>query len=182
MRNTLLVLSGLMVLHVGASRLYAVDDHAMQTERAMPADLATLRDFKAILVEGDFALEVVQGAEYSVEFAPPKPGAGRFYAAVRDNTLQLGGFGNERGSRVRVTLPELRKLKVTQVQALSVSGFEGETLSVEAERVERVTLKNNRVREWQIRAERVPDLEIDRPSISAGKVDLSGRATLTVID
>jgi hypothetical protein len=182
MRNTLLVLGGLLVLHVGASRLYAVDDHALPMERATPPDLATLRDFTAILVEGDFALEVVQGAAYSVEFAPPNPGAGRFYAAVRDNTLQLGGFGNVPGSRARVTLPALRKLNVAQVQAVSVSGFEGETLSVEAERVERVTLKNNRVREWQIRAERVPDLEIDRASISEGKVDLSGRATLSVID
>ena len=68
------------------------------------------------------------------------------------------------------------------MEALSVSGFDGDRLSVRAERVQHVTLKNNRVREWQIRAEHVVDLQIDRASISAGKVDLSGRATLTVID
>ena len=181
-RNTLLVLGGLLVLHVGASRLYAVDDHAIPMERATPAQLATLRDFTAILVEGDFALEVVQGAGYSVEFTPPSPGEGRFYAVVHDNTLLLGGSGNVPGSRARVTLPVLNKLNAGRVEALSVSGFDADELSLRTETVQRVTLRNNRVREWQIRSERVVDLQIDHASISAGKVDLSGRATLTVID
>jgi hypothetical protein len=182
MRNTFLVLAGLLVLHVGASRLLAIDESATSMKRATPADLATLRDFTAILVEGDFALEVVQGAEYSVDFAPPNPDERRFYAVVHDGTLLLGGFGNGPGSRARVTLPALSKLNAGRVEALSVSGFDGEQLSVQAERVRRVTLKNNRVREWRIRAEHVVDLQIDRASISAGKVDLSGHAVLNVID
>lgn len=182
MRNTILVLAGLLVLHVGASRLYAVDDRAIPMERATPADLATLRDFTAILVEGDFALEVVRGAEYSVEFTPSNRAEGRFSAVVHDNTLLLGGFENVPGSRARVTLPALTQLNAGRVEALSISGFDGDELSVRAERVQCVTLRNNRIREWQIRAERVVDLRIDRASISAGKVDVSGRATLTVID
>lgn len=181
-RNTLLVLIGLLVVHVGASRLYAFEDRALPMERTTPAELATLRDFTAILVEGDFALEVVQGAEYAVDFAPPAPDEGRFNATVHDGTLLLGGFGNGPGSRARVTLPVLSKLNAGRVEALSVSGFDGERLALRAERVQHVTLKNNRIREWQIRAEHVVDLQIDRASISAGKVDLSGRATLTVID
>jgi hypothetical protein len=150
--------------------------------RTPPAVLASLRDFTAIEVEGDFALDVERAAEFGVDFRSPDPAAGRFYATVRDNTLLLGGFGNAPGSRVRVVLPDLRKLNAGRLHSLSVSGFEGATLSLIADTIPRVTLRNNGVREWQIRANHVVDLQIDRASLSAGKVDLAGRATLTVID
>lgn len=182
MRNTLVVLAGLVVLHVGVSRLYAVDDHTAGIERTPPAVLATLRNFTAIEVEGDFALDVERAASFSVDFTSPNPTEGRFYATVRDNTLLLGGFRNVPGSRVRVVLPELRKLNAGRVQALSVSGFDGASLSLEADTIPRVTLRNNSIRQWQIRANRVADLQIDHASLNAGKVDLAGHATLTVID
>jgi hypothetical protein len=48
--------------------------------------------------------------------------------------------------------------------------------------IPQVTLRNNAVRQWQIRASHVAELQMDRASIGAGKVDLAGRATLSVID
>lgn len=182
MRNTVLVLAGAVVLHLGASRLYAGDDHAAVTKRTAPAELATLRDFTTIEVEGDFSLDVVQGADYSVAFTPSDASEGRFYAAVRGDTLQLGGFRNAPGSRVRVALPELKKLNAGRVKTLSVSGFEAASVLLEVDTIPQVTLRNNRVGQWRIRASRVADLQIDRASIGAGKVDLAGRATLTVIE
>jgi hypothetical protein len=151
-------------------------------ERTPPAALATLRDFSAIEVEGDFTLDVAQGADFLVDFTSPKPTEGRFYATVRDNTLLLGGFRNAPGARVRVVLPELLRLNAGRVQALSVSGFGGNRLSLEMDTIARVTLRNNTIRQWQIRANSVADLQIDRTSLGAGKVDLAGRATLTVND
>jgi hypothetical protein len=181
-RNTLLVLAGGVVLHVGVSRIYAVDDPTAGMERTPPAVLATLRDFAAIEVEGDFALDVERAADFAVDFSSPTPTEGRFYATVRNNTLLLGGFRNAPGSRVHVVLPELKKLNAGSVQSLSLSGFDGASLSLETDTVPRVTLRNNTIRQWQIRANHVADLQIDRASLSAGKVDLAGRATLTVID
>ena len=182
MRNTVVVLAGLVVLHLGAGRLYADDDHVAGVERTPPAELATLRDFTTIEVEGDFSLDVVQGADYSVAFTPSDASEGRFYAAVRGNKLVLGGFRNAPGSVVRVALPELKKLNAGRVKTLSVSGFDGASLSLAVDTIPQVTLRNNSVREWQIRANRVADLQIDRASIGAGKVDLAGRAMLTVIE
>lgn len=182
MRNTVVVLAGAVVLHLGASRLYADDDRTAGMERTPPAELATLRDFSIIEVEGDFSLEVVKGADYSVAFTPSDGSAGRFYATVRDDTLQLGGFRNAPGSVVRVALPELKKLNAGRVRALAVSGFDGASLTLEVDTIPQVTLRNNSVRQWQIRANKVTDLQIDRTSIGAGKVDLSGRAVLTVIE
>jgi hypothetical protein len=170
-RNTLFVVGGLMVLHVGVSRLQAVE------EKVTPP----LRDFSAIVVEGDFEIDVQKG-DFAVDFSSPNPAQGRFYATVRNNELLLGGFQNATGSRARVSLPELTKLNAGRVPALSVSGFDGASVELEAETVARVTLRNNSIRQWQIRANRVADLQIDRASISAGRVDLAGHTTLTVID
>ena len=181
-RNTLVGLAGFVVLHVGVSRLYAVDDHTAGIERTPPSVLATLRNFTAIEVEGDFTLDVERATDFSVDFSSPNATEGRFYASVRENTLRLGGFRNVPGSRVRVVLPELRELNAGRVQALSIAGFDGARLSLEADTIARVTLRNNSIRQWQIRADRVADLQIDRASLSAGKVDLAGHATLTVID
>jgi hypothetical protein len=182
MRNTVVVLAGAVVLHLGASRLYADDDRMAGMEQTPPAQLATLRDFSTLEVEGDFSLDVVQGADYSVAFTPSDPSEGRFYAAVRGNTLLLGGFRNAPGSVVRVALPELKKLNAGRVKTLSVSGFDGASLSLEVDAIPKVTLRNNGVRTWQIRSNGVADLQIDRASMGAGKVDLTGRAVLTVIE
>src|SRR5262245_42332379 len=91
-RNTILVLAGVAVLHVGVSRLYAGDDQTASVERTSAAELARLRDFTSIEAEGDFSLEVVRGEDYTVDFTPTSVSDGRFYAAVRDGTLLLGGF------------------------------------------------------------------------------------------
>jgi hypothetical protein len=174
MRNTILVLAGVIVLHLGVSRLFADDQK--------PVDLATLRDFTSIEVEGDFSLDVVHDTDYSVVFTPTHANEGRFYATVRNNTLLLGGFRNEAGSRVRVTMPELRKLNAGRVKTLTVTGFDGANLQLEVDTIPQVTLRSNAVQQWQIRADHVAELQIDRASIGAGKVDLAGRATLSVID
>ena len=65
-RNTILALAGLVVLHVGVSRLYADSNPALVAQRTSAADLAKLRGFNAIEVNGDFSVDVVQGADYSV--------------------------------------------------------------------------------------------------------------------
>ena len=174
MRNTIFVMAGLVVLELGVNRLSA-DDRT-------PPDLSTLRDFTSIEVEGDFSLDVVHDTGYSVVYAPANPSEGRFYASVRNNTLQLGGFRNEAGSRVRVTMPKLSKLNAGRVKTLTVTGFDGASLQLNMDTIPQVTLRSNAVQQWQIRADHVADLQIDRASMGAGKVDLAGRATLSVID
>lgn len=181
MRNTILVMSGLIVLHLGVSRLSA-DDQSASVNRTPAAELATLRDFTSIEVEGDFSLDVVHDSDYSVAFTPANTNEGRFYATVRNNTLVLGGFRNETGSRVRVTMPELSKLNAGRVRTLTVTGFDSASLRLEVDTISQVTLRSNAVRQWQIRADHVAELQIDRASMAAGKVDLAGRATFSVID
>jgi hypothetical protein len=181
MRNTILVMAGLVVMQLGVTRLSA-DDQVANVNRTTPAELATLRDFTSMEVEGDFILDVVRDTGYSVAFTPADANEGRFYATVRNNTLRLGGFQNAAGGRVRVTMPELRKLNAGRVKKLTVTGFDGASVLLEVDTIPQVTLRSNAVQQWQIRADHVDELQIDRASMGAGKVDLAGRITLSVID
>jgi hypothetical protein len=68
------------------------------------------------------------------------------------------------------------------VSSLSISGFTGNSVSLRLAETPQVTLRNNGVRLWHIVASEAAELRVDNASMSAGKVDLSGRVTLTVID
>lgn len=182
-RNTILALNGMMVLYVGASRLYAFDESTQTPQRTSAAELAMLRDFTAIEVSGDFGVDVVQEPNYSVGFTPPDARQGDFVASVRGNTLVLEGFRNAPATRARVGMPVLTQLVAgEEVPALTVSGFNGASLSLRLTGTPQVVLRNNGVRQWHIAASEMTELQIDKASIATGKVDLEGHATLTVID
>jgi hypothetical protein len=180
-RNTILALNGIMVLYVGVNRLYAVSSPAESAQRTSTAELTKLRDFTAIEVNGDFSVDVVQEAGYAVAFTAAA-NQGDFVASVRGNTLVLRGFHNTRNNRVRVALPLLTHLDAELVPVLSIAGFTGTSVSLQLDGTSQVILRNNGIREWHILASEVEELQIDRASFGAGKVDLAGRATLTVID
>ena len=99
-RNTILALNGLMVLYVGINRLYAVDETTHAPRRTDAAELARLRDFNAIEVHGDFGLDVVQEAGYSVGLPPPGRSKGEFVAIVRGN-VRLGVAHHDHGGAER---------------------------------------------------------------------------------
>jgi hypothetical protein len=181
-RNTILVLAGVVVLHVGVSRLYADSKSAHVAQRTSAADLAKLRDFSAIEVRGNFSVDVVQEADYSVVLKPPDASHGDIVATVHDKTLVLSGFNSTPANGVRVALPTLTQMSVHGVAALSLSGFSGDGLSLRLAETPQVTLQNNGIRRWHIFASEVTELRVDKASMSAGKVDLAGRVTLTVID
>jgi hypothetical protein len=181
-RNTLLALSGMVVLSVGINRLFAVAEPPPVQQRTSATELAALRDFDAIEVSGDFTLDIVQQAGFAVEVVPPDASQGVVVATMRESTLVLRGVRNAAGGRVRVAMPVLRQVSAYAVPALSVSGFNGDSLSLLMERVPLVVLRGNGIRQWHIVASQKGELQIDRATFSAGKVDLAGHATLTVVD
>ena len=182
-RNTILALNGIVVLYVGANRLYGSEESTQPLQRTSAAELAMLRDFTAIEVSGDFSVDVVQDAAYSIGITPPEAGKGQLIARMRGDTLVLRGFFNAPATRVRVGMPGLAGVLAHEgVPGLTVSGFTGDSVSLHLAGKPKVVLRNNGVRQWHIFASDSGELQIDKTSIGAGKVDLKGHATLTVID
>jgi len=182
-RNTILALNGIVVLYVGANRLYGSEERTRPSQSTSAAELAMLRDFTAIDVDGDFSVDIVQDAAYSVGFTPPGTGQGRLVASMRGDTLVLRGFYNAPATRVKVGMPQLARVVAHEgVPALTVSGFTAASVSLRFSGNPQVVLRNNGVREWHLFASGSGELQIDKASLSASKVDLKGHATLTVID
>src|SRR5689334_21230886 len=177
MRNTIVVLAAAAVLYVAANRLYALSHHETVPHSTSAADLASLRDFSAISVRGDIAVEIVQGAEYSVSLLPAGASEGSFYATVEDRTLVLRAFRNLAPNHVRVTLPTLTRLYVDLVPTVSVSGFSGDSVLLQLEKTPQVTLRNNRIRQWKVSAMERSGLQVDKASAAAGRFDVEGQAT-----
>ena len=95
--GTMVVLYAALALQTGISR--ALLDEAARDprlpQRITAEQLATLRDFEQIRVEGDFSVEVIQQADYAIELlttpdatTPKATTHGRpFYVAAIDELL-----------------------------------------------------------------------------------------------
>jgi hypothetical protein len=182
MRNTIVVLGAVSVLYVAGNRLYAIDNPAPARQGTSADDLGALRDFSAISARGDFSVEIVQGAEYSVSLTPADASAGSLYAAVDDNTLVLRGLRSQASNHVRVTLPTLTRLYVDRVPAVSISGFSGDSLVLQLESNPHVTLRSNAIRRWKVSTDGRGDLRVDKASVAAGQFDMAGDITFAVVE
>jgi hypothetical protein len=181
-RNTILALGGLIVVYTLASRLFVVHGPAREEKRGTSTtELAKLRDFNSVQVSGDVSVEIVQQTDYSVDVSPAASQK-LVTAIVRDNTLEVRGYGNAHASRVRVGMPALAHLEAEGNPVLSVSGFSGGSVEMRLGEVSQVSLRNNAVDKWQVYASDDVELQFDRASIGAGKVELSGSATLAVVE
>jgi hypothetical protein len=184
-RGTIVALAVLTVGYVAAVRLQAAARPEGTPVRTSSADLAALRDFKGLQLNGDFSVEIVQGAEYSVTFAPAAESRGDLHAAMRGQTLELRGYGNTRESRVRIAMPGIERLDAENIPELTVSGFRAEAVAVQTEGVGQVTLRNNAVREWRVvgAGTKGAVVQVDRATLDgAAKVDVVGRVALAPIE
>jgi hypothetical protein len=179
-RYTIVALSGIAVSYVGINRLYAISSPLAQ--RTPAAELATLHDFSEIEMNGDFGVDIVQGASYAVAFTASPDGRGNFVATMYGETLVLRGYGNASANRVRVALPALKHLEASDVTSLLISGFEGKDVSLRLTDAGQVLLRNNNIHRWHISAADVGELGIDRTSIASGQFDLVGNVTLKALD
>lgn len=180
-RNTILALAGLIVLYTLASRLTVVGPAKEQKQGTSATELAKLREFNSIEISGDVNVDVVQQTDYSVDVSP-SANQRLVTAFVRDNKLVLRGYGNEHSSRVRVGMPALAHVEAEGNPSLTVSGFSGASVELQLGEVSQVVLRNNTVDKWQVFASDDVELQFDRASVGAGKVELAGRATLAVVD
>ncbi|MDY6982033.1 MAG: DUF2807 domain-containing protein [Pseudomonadota bacterium] len=117
-------------------------------ERPTAGDLATLRDFDRIEVRGDFMLEIVSGAQYSVSYTPLPGSRGFLRASVADGNLRLAGYGNRSettAGSVRITMPALTNLVAESLSSLVIRDFDSDTLSLRATGLQQLALENNRI-------------------------------------
>jgi hypothetical protein len=182
--GTLLAILALPVLIVIYSRFFAPPPEAYVPERTPAAELAALRGFTSIVVEGDFALEVTEAADYQFTYEPIAESRGELVATLEDGVLRVRGFGNraEFGapSRVRIAVPELSSLDVSYTPSLRVSGLSVENLALRALQVSSVTVADNTIGNLQVRSIGNGPIEFDDNTITTTTLSvIGGESTIT---
>ena len=106
---------------------------AQAPERIPAAELAALRDFSAIDIRGDVAVEIVQANGYAIEYTPLSETRGNFTARVDEGVLVIEAFGNraETGTAtLRIGMPELQRLDASFLHALTIREFDSTALTL----------------------------------------------------
>ncbi len=181
MGGTLLAILALPVLIVIYSRFLAPPPEARPPpERTPAATLAALRDYTAIEVQGDFALEITEGPAYAFSYEPLSDVRGELVARVEEGTLHLRGFGNwttEQVARVRISVPDLQAIDANFLQVLRVSGVSGENLALRAVQVRRITVADNTLGTLDIRSIANDTLEFEGNTITTTTFNVIGGDT-----
>jgi hypothetical protein len=174
-----------MVLFIGLNRLYVANVPEPLPERTSAAELAGLRNFTAVEVRGDFSLELVREADYSVNYVPLSDTRGQFLAALQGSTLVLTGFGNRTqldSARVRVGMPELLSLEASSAPTLLLADFAGETMDLRLTVIGTVTLRNNSTTNLRVVASGVRELQLDAISFAGSELRITGNTAVTQVD
>lgn len=188
--GTILGLYGVMMIHTALSRVFVdeTQDGPVELRRTSAEQLATLRDFDEVDAQGDFSLELVQQANYSVEVIRAADAPGELVARVTSGVLQLRGYGNPASVRVRIGTPQLEDLETDFAPLLSISGFTSDSLDIQvgtrSGTDQRVELRNNDIEDLRLRIFDMTnsvEVQIDRRSFGDG-IDIAGSARVTILE
>ncbi|MES2605796.1 MAG: hypothetical protein V4603_12730 [Pseudomonadota bacterium] len=176
---TILALNGVIVLYTVIGRLTAINAEPRPT-RTPAEQLAELRDFTIIRGEGDFSLEVVQQADFSVEFTPAGASTGSLRTFRRNNELVIFGQNNPPDGKLRIGLPVLEEVTM-ETASITISGFAGEKLLVRGEGVPQIVLLNNDIEQWSVTAGGRSEVQVDQTTMANGKIRMLGQGVISVI-
>lgn len=196
-RNTALVICGGVVLFVGLNKLYAsAVDTGPQWLRSVASlgltthpkpqarpeltelDLASLRDFTRLIVEGDITVEIVGADAYKVTFT--SPGSNKLRAWHNGEVLRVeGASGGAAGASVlRIELPELKSLYIKDAKQLILRGVRSAELSVIATNVQAASLQQNQVARWKFYSSAPLEALVDKATLTAGSMQTTGNLAI----
>jgi hypothetical protein len=134
-----------ITLAVLLGRIYMTES-VPEPARTTPAELAQLANYTRISIQGDFALEIIQVDDYSIEYVPLNDTRGELEARVDNDTLVVTGFGNRTDTEaavLRIGLPVLDTLEVINLPQITVSNFTAPLMNIRLLDFQTFTLQNS---------------------------------------
>jgi hypothetical protein len=181
LRGTFYGLAGLLVLLVAVSRLFVTVVEDSGPPRTPVSELAALRGFDKVNVQGGFDLRVVAADNFSVSYQPVSEEHGQFRATVEGTTLQLYGYGNRyegSASQVVINLPVLVELRSNGRQTIDISGFTQGPLSIHISDLQQLILRNLQVA-TTLSTVGEGEVQMDAQSFAHVSVQAIGRVRVT---
>ncbi len=198
-RNTVLAFHGVVVLFFGLNRLLAATVSAGAPEwvvNATTLGLASwaksgakpryltdleLHDFTRLSVKGRFTVEIVGAPQYRISFTAADGRPLPLRVEQQGDRLWLTGFTGTAvaGTAVLcIEMPTLAALDVRQLTGLKLRGLQAPELTVDLNDVPAAHLVDNKVARWVLHSDSHSEVQVDKATLAAGSVQVSGDVTL----
>ena len=159
--------------------------------RIDPGEMTTvnrdLSGFDSIEINGTWSVVVSQGDEWKVELSYPENYLEEFEVSVHDDHLSLDGaesrsfFGRSHAQfAAHIVMPALVELEVAGSSRVTLSGFEGEQLTIDAAGATQITGEDGRYGELELSVAGANDIQLAGFVFTDADVDLAGASSLTL--
>lgn len=146
-----------------------------------------LRGFTGIEINGSWSVAVTRGDEWQVELSYPENLVGEVDVSVRGERLSLNGAGmrsffgrsNARFS-ADIVMPALVELEAAGSSRVTLTGFEGEQLTIAAAGANQVTGEDGRYGELELSVAGANDIQLAGFTFTDADVELAGASNLTL--
>jgi hypothetical protein len=198
-RNTVLALCAAAALFFGVNRLFAAVVHSgapqwlanatslglaswakTRSKARYLADLA-LRDFTRLHVAGRFSVEIIGAPQYQLSFTTAEGRPLPLDVRQKDDQLWLTGFarGDAAATAVlRIETPALAQLDARKLTGLTLRGLQSPQLAVDLNEVPTARLLENKVAHWTLHSDASAEVQVDKATLAAGKLQTSGDLTI----
>lgn len=173
-----------IALIAALSRTYETEQLAEMPARTSPEELAQLANYTRINVRGDFALELTQVQDYSIDYTPLSEDRGELQASVEDDTLIITGFGNRTDTDaavVRIGVPVLDTLEVEALPEITISNFTAPLMNVRLLNYGTFTFQNNVLGNFNLEAKGEGTINLVRNTLTAQTLQVEDGSNVNVI-
>ena len=186
------ILLGAIVVIVAAVRMtVGWGDSPRASIPADPGETATvsreLSGFNEIEINGNWTVTVTRGDDWQVELSYPENFEDLVDVSVRGEQLSLDGddpdsfFGRSNANlAAEIVMPALTELDVAGSSDVTLSGFEGDELAIDAAGAHRITGQQGRYAELDLNVAGASDIQFRGITFIDANVDLAGAANLVL--
>lgn len=164
---------------------------AVGQDRPDPGEMTTvnrdLSGFNSIEINGSWEIDVSRGEQWQVELSFPENYEGEFDVSVDGDHLSLAGAerrsffsGSDAQYAANIVMPELVEMEIAGSSQVTLSGFVGEQLTIDAAGATQITGEDGRYGELELSVAGAHDVQLAGFIFTDADVNLAGASSLTL--
>ena len=146
-----------------------------------------LSGFTRIEINGSWSVAATRGDEWHVELSYPENLVGEVDVSVRGERLSLDGAGmrsffgrSDARFSADIVMPALVELAAAGSSRVTLTGFEGQQLTIDAAGANQITGEEGRYSELELSVAGANDLQLAGFAFTDAEVELAGASNLTL--
>lgn len=177
----LIVMVWARIIFISSGYEYSISDYANYGDDEIRKEFA-LENFSELKVSGNWDLNIIAGANYSVVIEGPEYRVENCEVAATPGVLNLyeGFFGHKEGGDIEatITMPGLTRMVVRGGTRVYFSGFNGSKLDLEIDGDGRVTGSDGKFEELYLQTRGSTKIDLKDVIITTAEVRLMGETNM----